>query len=243
MLDRSPTLRRPLLTMLAATTAVAIGGCGSTTTSPSAPSSQASDAPAVETSAAPSSFAPRTIPATAFLQLPETMRRDHKKADGSAAVPRLCDGELAAGAGVVASAAMMNTYQQPDAPAGSVPHGLLYQTIRSYDGDEAHAFMQRARDGLADCKTYKSNENTITVRTKQLSGAADEALTIDLVQPQLDLPGNPTGGEQTNRIVVMRFGTVVTILFDDEYERSSSDPKLVDTFVQEAEKAIHTWRG
>ncbi|XVU29642.1 hypothetical protein ACQPZJ_21950 [Actinoplanes sp. CA-054009] len=193
-------------------------------------------------SAEPSAEVARTIPAGAFLRLPDNMRREQREAEGSAAVPELCDRELAPGDGVVASAAMLSLYQEPDSPAGSVPHGMLYQTIRSYEGDGAAEFMDRARDALAGCTSYKTAENTVQVRTKPLDGAADEALTVDLVRPQLDLPGDPTGGEQTNRIVVMRFGTVVTVLFDDEYERSSSIPKLVDTFTRDAGEAIRSWR-
>jgi hypothetical protein len=249
MVDRSPALRRRLLTMLAVVTAVAVTGCGTTGTGTTAPgtSSQATAAPTGTASggvsASPSADAARTIPASAFFVMPENMRRDRQEAEGSAAVPQLCDRELAPGDGVVASAAVMNLYQQPDGPADAVPQGVLYQTIRSYSSDGAAAFMDRARDGLADCESYRNRENLVQVRTKPLSGVADEALTIDLVQPQLDLPGNPTGGEQTNRVVVMRFGTVVTVLYDGEYERSSSIPELVDTFVGEAAKAISAWRG
>ncbi len=244
MVDRSPVPRRPLLTMLAAVTAVAVTGCGTGTTAPGA-SSQVTAAPTATASggvsASPSADAARTIPASAFFEMPEDMRRDRQEAEGSVAVPELCDRELAAGDGVVASAAVMNLYQQPDGPADAVPQGVLYQTIRTYGGDGAAAFMDRVRDGLADCVSYRSGENTVKVRPKPLPGVADEALTIDLVQPQLDLPGNPTGGEQTNRVVVMRFGTAVTILYDGEYERSSTIPELVDTFVREAAKAIRAW--
>ena len=247
MVDRSLLPRRPVLALLAATAVVA--GC-STTGTPAAPaSSQVSVAPTptgtgeVGSSPSPSAGAARSIPAEAFFAMPASMRRDRGQADGSAAVPELCGRELAAGDGVVASAAMRNVYQEPDAPAGSVPHGVLYQTIRSYDGDGAARFMERARDGLAKCRSYRTDENTVQVRTKPLPGAADEALTVDLVQPQLDLPGDPVDGEQTNRVVVMRFGTVVTVLYDSEYERSSSEPELVDTFVDEAAKAIRAWRG
>ncbi len=236
--------------LLALAVMTAVAGCGSTGgagTTAAGTSSQVTAAPtgsaAGGASAAPPAGAARTIPAAAFFEMPAKMGRERKQADGSAAVPQLCDRELAAGDGVLASAAMMSVYQQPDAPAGSVPQGVLYQTIRSYGGDSAVAFMNRARDGLAGCASYRNGENTIKVRTKPLSGVADEALTIDLVQPQLDLPGDPTGGEQTNRVVVMRLGTVVTVLHDTEYERSSSIPGLVDTFVREAAEAIRAWRG
>jgi hypothetical protein len=240
MITRSPSPRRPVLVMLAAVTALA--GCDSAGggAGPTATASSVTAAPSKPPSA-PVDAAARTIPATAFFEMPANMRRERRQADGSAAVPELCDRELAAGKGVVASAAMMNVYQQPDGPADSVPQGVLYQTIRSYSGDGAVAFMERARKGLAACTSYRNDENTVTVRTRALPGVADEALTIDLVQPQLDLPGNPTGGEQTNRVVVMRFGTVVTVLFDNEYERTSSDPRLVGTFVREAAQAIRAW--
>ncbi|GAB2607956.1 hypothetical protein Aab01nite_61700 [Paractinoplanes abujensis] len=175
--------------------------------------------------------------------MPGDMRREQQQADGATAVPKLCDRELAPGDGVVASAAMMNVYQAPEAPEGSVPHGILYQTIRSYSGDSAAAFMDRARDRLAGCTSYRTAENTVKVRAKPLPGAADEALTVDLTQPQLDLPGDPTGGTQTNRIVLLRFGSVVTILYDGEYERSSSDNDFVAIFTDEATKAIRSWRG
>lgn len=249
MVDRSPLRRRTRIMVVTAATALAVAGCGTTgdtvtatpqTSGPAgtAPAATASGDPAASASAG----ATPTIPASAFFEMPATMRRDRGQAEGAAAVPELCDGELAPGDGVQASAAMMSSYTQPDDPADAVPHGVLYQTIRSYGGDGAAAFMDRARDGLADCTSYRQGESTVTVRSKPLSGVADEALTIDLVRPQLDLPGDPTGGEQTNRIVVMRSGSAVTVLYDGEYERSSSIPALVDTFTREAAKAIRAWR-
>ena len=158
-------------------------------------------------------------------------------------MPPLCDRELAAGPGVVASAAMKHLYKAPDDPPGNIPAGVLYQSIRSYQADNAARFMDRLRDGLADCTSYRAGSTTIDVRTAPLAGVGDEALTIDRVQPQRDLPGNPdpAGGQQTNRIVVIRIDAVVTILNDTEYERSSSDPAIVDIFVREATRAIHTW--
>jgi hypothetical protein len=244
-----PVLRRAL-PAIAVVTALTVTGCGTTDgagPTSTGTASQPVTAPAVtgsgKVAVPPSSAATRTIPSTAFFEMPGNMRRERRPAEGSAAVPELCDRELAAGDGVVASAAMMSLYKQPDDPAGSVPQGVLYQTIRAYSGDAAAAFLDRARDGLAECDSYRNGETTVTVRTKPLPGVADEALTIDLVQPQLDLPGNPTGGEQANRVVVMRFGTTVTVLYDSEYERSSSIPELVDTFIEEAAKAIRAWRG
>jgi hypothetical protein len=158
-------------------------------------------------------------------------------------VPKLCDGELAAGTGAVASAAMLTVYKRPEDPADSVPHAVLYQTIRSYSGDNAAAFMDRLDKELPGCRSYKDGKATVKVKTAPLRSDADEAVTIDLVRPQTDLPGNPVKGEQTNRIVVMRFDSVVTVLYDAEYERSSSVPAIVDTFVREATKAIESWRG
>jgi len=246
MADHPPAPRRTSLAALAALIAIAAGGCTATGDTDTGEAGAPSQGPTASSSAstAPSDAAPATIPASAFLEIPANMRSsDRTPAEGSEAVPELCDGELAAGTGAVASAAMRTTYKQPQDPAESVPHGVLFQTIRSYGGDSAAAFMDRLEDRLADCKSYRGSESTVQVKTAPLKGDADEALTIDLVRPQLDLPGNPVEGEQTNRIVVMRFGAVVTILYDSEYERSSSVPAIVDTFVSGASKAIQDWRG
>lgn len=67
-------------------------------------------------------------------------------------------------------------------------------------------------------------------------------MTFDLVQPQTDLPGNPVGGEQVNRVVTIRVGDVVTVLRDTEYERSSGDPAVVADFARRAVAAIEDWR-
>jgi hypothetical protein len=176
--------------------------------------------------------------------MPADLWRDERtSAGGGQTLPQLCDEELAPGTGVVASATMRHLYKGPQDPPTTVPSGVLYQTIRLYDGDGAAQFMRRVRDGLADCASYQDGPATIRVKTAPLSGVGDEALTIDRVQPQRNLPGDlePGGGEQTNRVVVIRFGTVVTILNDTEYERSSSEPAIVEVFVREAARAIRSW--
>ena len=237
-----------LLATLAALAAVAVGGCtatgGATTGQPGTPSPASATPTASGGSASRSAEAPRTIPASAFFEMPANLRRDERKpAGGGQTLPQLCDDELAPGTGVVASAAMMHVYKGPNDPPSNVPAGVLYQSIRSYEGNGAAQFMDRLRDGLADCASYRDGVATIRVRTAPLSGVGDEALTIDRVQPQRNLPGDldPAGGEQTNRVVVIRFGTVVTILNDTEYERTSSVPAIVEVFVREAAQAIRTW--
>ena len=219
----------------------ALGGCATTTT-PATPS------PAAATSSAPASGsssldAPRTIPESAFFDMPrDRARGERQKATGSQ-LRAVCDDVFAPGAGVVASAVTMQPYKGPQDPPESIPAGVLYQTIRTYEKDNAAAFMNRVRDGLAACPSYQDGGVTLRVKSAPLPGVGDEALTVDRVQPQLDLPGNPVKGEQTNRTVVVRMGVVVTILDDTEYERSSSDPATVTVFVDEATKAIRAWLG
>jgi hypothetical protein len=246
MADHPPASRRAWFGSLAVLVAVAAGGCSANDNTATGEPGPQSQSPTASGSApiAPSAAAPDTIPTSAFLEMPANMRSsDRTPAEGSEAVPELCDGELAAGSGAVASAAMRTLYKQPQDPAESVPQGVLFQTIRLYGGDSAAAFMDRLADGLAGCQSYRDGESTVKVKTAPLRGDADEALTVDLIRPQLDLPGNPVEGEQTNRIVVMRFGAVVTVLYDGEYERTSSVPAIVDTFVREAAQAIREWRG
>lgn len=242
MADHRTVPRRAALGALAAIVAIAAGGCSSTSDTATGLQDPSPTAP-VSPSIAPSTAAPTTIPASAFLELPAKMRSSERSpAEGSEAVPKLCDGELAAGTGAVASATMRTLYKQPQDPAESIPQGVFFQTIRLYGGDSAEALMDRISEGLADCRSYKDGKSTVKVKVAPLKGDADEGLTIDLVRPQLDLPGDPVKGEQVNRIVVMRFGAVVTVLYDGEYERGSSVPAMVDTFVSGAAKAIQDWR-
>jgi hypothetical protein len=97
MVDQSPVPRRAgrtLLATLAALIAAAVAGCtatgGTDSGGPGTPN-QAAAGPAA-TACGGADDAPRTIPASAFLEMPENMRRDRQKADGSAALPDLCTG-------------------------------------------------------------------------------------------------------------------------------------------------------
>ncbi|MEV4539824.1 hypothetical protein AB0J82_39230 [Asanoa sp. NPDC049518] len=187
--------------------------------------------------------APTVIPVSAFLALPDGMRFGdiRRRADADNAVPRLCGGELASRGRTAASAAVFSVYQDADAPSVAI-RGVLYQTIRTYPGNGAAGFMRGLRADLASCDAFSRDGVRFRVRTAALDGAGDEALTVDVIQPQLDLPGNPVGGEQTNRAVVVRIGDTVTILWDEAYERSSTDPDIFADFTRRAVDTIHAWR-
>ncbi|GIF73053.1 hypothetical protein [Asanoa siamensis] len=233
-------MTRRTVAVLAVLALSALAGCTNTPATPASSSPATSGSP----TQSPAAEVPRTIPASAFFEMPRDRARGGREpASGSQLPLKVCDDVLAPGPGVLASAVMMQAYKGPQDPPESIPSGVLYQTIRTYEGENAAAFLDRVRGGLADCTSYQDGGVTLKVKTAPLSGAGDEALTIDRSQPQLDLPGNPVGGEQTNRVVVVRMGAVVTILDDTEYERSSSDPAVVQVFVDEATKAIRSWLG
>ncbi|SNT65804.1 hypothetical protein SAMN05421812_12712 [Asanoa hainanensis] len=188
--------------------------------------------------------APTVIPVSAFLALPEEMRfgRIRVPVEADRALPRLCGGEFTGGGVRAASAAVMSVYGLAGDPPGSIPHGVLYQTIRTYRGNGSTTFMRHLRTELASCQSFTHEGVPYRIRTATLAGVGDEALTIDVSQPQTDLPGNPVGGTQTNRAVVIRIGDTVTVLWDAEYERSSSKPEVVADFARRAVDAIHAWR-
>ncbi|GIF63432.1 hypothetical protein Ais01nite_14670 [Asanoa ishikariensis] len=190
--------------------------------------------------------APTVIPVRAFMALPEEMRFGQIRVGTQfdRAVPPLCGGEFAAGRMAAATAAVVSAYQLRDEPSeGSLWPGVVYQTIRTYNGSGSAAFMRGLRADLASCTSFTRAGVPFRVRTAALSGVGDEALTIDLIQPQTDLPGNPIGGDQINRIVVIRVGDTVTILWDAPYENSSSKPAVVADFARRAVDTIHVWRS
>ncbi|WP_089255474.1 hypothetical protein [Asanoa hainanensis] len=184
------------------------------------------------------------IPISAFLELPKHLSHGETRTrvEVEEAVPRLCGGEFASRGETAASAAVLSVHGLPGDEPGTIPAGVLYQTIRTYSGDGAAAFMGRLRSDLASCESYTRDGVAFRTRTAALSGVGGEALTIDVIQPQTDLPGNPVGGSQTNRAVVIRVGDTVTILWDAEYERSSSKPEVVADFARRAVAAIEAWR-
>jgi hypothetical protein len=214
------------------------GGAGS---SPAAPVTSTPAPPATSDPAQ----APTVIPVSAFLALPVQMRAGdiRTRAEFDNAVPRMCGGEFASGGATAAGASVMSVYRRRGNPPDSVPAGVLYQTIRTYPGDGAAAFMERLRDDMASCTAYQRQGVSFRTRTQPLRGVGDEALTIDVSQPQTDLPGEPIGGEQTNRAVTIRVGDTVTILWDAEYERSSSAAEVVAEFARGAVAAIKDWRN
>ena len=242
-------MRRQFLVIVGSCAVLALAGCekavpvGSTdTTASTAPASLPN--PSSAGSSPGPAPAPTVIPIDAFLALPKEMRHGdiRTRAEVEQAVPRLCGGEFSS-RGAAAGAAVRSDYVQPDSPPGSIPSGVLYQTIRTYQGEGAAAFMVRLRAELKSCPTFERDGTRFRVRTGTLAGVGDEALTIDVVQPQTDLPGNPVGGEQTNRAVGIRVGDTITILWDSEYERSSSEPSIVTDFARRAVATIRQWRS
>ncbi|MDG4823919.1 hypothetical protein O7635_18845 [Asanoa sp. WMMD1127] len=233
--------RRRALVLL---TVLTVAGCssagtGNPPTSPPPPTS-----PAAPTSAQASPGVPTTIPVRAFFAVPEPMRAGEVRghAEVEEALPRLCGDEFASAGETAAGAAVRSTYRRREDPAEGIPHGVLFQTIRTYPGDGAASFLTRLRADLTSCKTFRRDDVDFRVRTAPMPGVGDEALWIDLIQPQTDLPGNPIGGDQVNRVVVLRVGDTVSVLRDTEYERSSSIPAVVDEFARGVVTAIEDWR-
>ncbi|MEV4539825.1 hypothetical protein AB0J82_39235 [Asanoa sp. NPDC049518] len=239
--------RGPGLVTVGLVAVLAAAGCERAGTEQAGPSTTGpvASAPVPSTATPSASAAPTVIPLGAFLALPEDMRHGdiRVRVEVEQALPRLCGGEFASRGATAASASVMSVHGMRRDPPGTVPSGVLYQTIRTYDGDGASAFMRRLRADLASCESFKRDGSVFRVRTAALDRVGDEALTIDLVQPARDLPGNLVEGFQTNRAAVIRIGDTVTILWDAEYERSNSEPAVVADFARRAVAAIDAWRS
>ncbi|WP_146247352.1 hypothetical protein [Micromonospora arborensis] len=222
-------------------------------TATSDPSDSASSTPAPTTAAAavdptgspsPSASTPATIPTSAFIELPSELRKSPRRATAvEEALPKLCANEFGSGGRqVTASAAMTVTYKKPGDNEGNTPQGMIHQTIFTFDGDGASAYLARVRTAVEACPSYTQLENSTTVKSQTLPGVGDEALLVTRTWPYANLNGTRTGGNGSSQIAVARVGNAVTVFDDQGWEGSSGDPTLLDRIVRDGAKTLDAWQ-
>ncbi|MDG4808860.1 hypothetical protein O7634_19110 [Micromonospora sp. WMMD1120] len=210
-----------------------------TSTAPtSAPASTTPTGPA-----SPSDSAPATIPTSAFVELPTELRKSPRRATSVGdALPKLCANEFGTGdRQVTASAAMTVTYKLADEPSSNVPQGMIHQTIFSFDGDGASAYLTRLRTAIEACPTYERS-GPVTVQSKTLTGVGDEALLLTRTWPETALSGERTGRLASSQIAVARVDDAVTVLDDQGWEGTSGNPTILDRTLRDGVRAIDTWQ-
>ncbi|WP_328380613.1 hypothetical protein OHQ88_17120 [Micromonospora zamorensis] len=191
-----------------------------------------------------SASAPATIPTSAFVELPTELRKSPRRTTPvEEALPKLCANEFGTGGRqVTASAAMTVTYKKAGEPETNVPQGMIHQTIFTFEGDGASAYMARLRTAVQACPSYDHFGSPGTVKSRALSGVGDEALLLDRTWAATNLNGDRTGGSSSSQIAVARVDTTVTVFDDQGWEGTNGDPAMVDRVLRDGVRTIDAWQ-
>lgn len=185
-----------------------------------------------------------TIPTSAFVELPAELRKSPRRTTPvEEALPTLCGNEFGTGGRqVTASAAMTVTYQKAGEPSSNVPQGMIHQTIFTFDGAGASAYLDRLRTAVQACPSYDRSGSRVTVTSKVLAGVGNEALLLTRTWPEMSLNGERTGGTASSQIAVARVDSTVTVFDDEGWEGTSGNPAILDRVVRDGARAIDAWQ-
>ncbi|MFD6681646.1 RodZ family helix-turn-helix domain-containing protein [Micromonospora parva] len=246
-----PARTRRTLALLPLLGTIALASACTTTEEPpdsapatTAPSSTAASAPPTD-APSPSASSPRvTIPTSAFVELPAELRKSPRRATPvEEALPTLCGNEFGTGGRqVTASAAMTVTYQTAGEPASNVPQGMIHQTIFTFDGAGASAYLDRLRTAVQACPSYEQAGNRVTVKSEVLTGVGGEGLLLTRTWPETSLNGERTGGTASSQIAVARVDSTVTVFNDQGWEGTSGNPAILDRVVRDGVRVIDAWQ-
>ncbi|MEV4822143.1 hypothetical protein [Micromonospora sp. NPDC049274] len=241
---RTLALILPLLGTIASSTACTTGGDEVDPVSSAASPTTASAGASPTNQPSASTSTPTTIPTSAFVELPAELRKlPRRTTPVEEALPKLCANEFGTGGRqVTASAAMTVTYKKPGEPDDYTPQGMIHQTIFTFEGDGATAYMRRLRSAVEACPSYDQGGNPVKVASKPLSGAGDEAVLVSLTWAATSLNGERTGGTTSTQIAVARVDGVVTVFNDQGWEGSSGNPETLDRTVRDGVKTIDAWQ-
>ncbi|MDG4825895.1 hypothetical protein O7635_28950 [Asanoa sp. WMMD1127] len=207
------------------------------TTPPASPASPASPSSPSVTSARP---VIRSIPERAFFDLPRDMTKEGNSRSPSPAgleAPMLCDNPLRDDAASTARRSFNQIYKGAnEEDEGTVPAGVVTQTIIAYRPGGADDLMRRVRADLDSCDTRTAEGLTTTITSEPPPSYGDEAIQVLEVvkqgQRQWDL-----------RAVIVRVGDVVTVVTVDGWEDFPSDPADLRLFARLAIETIEEWRS
>jgi hypothetical protein len=200
--------------------------------------------PSSTPAAPPPPPAPTSIPDRAFFRQPANTVKDEPRFLGSEnMLPELCAATYPADQSLLARRTRHLIYKLPGSPADPtyVPDGSFDHTITSYPNGVAATWMAELRAAVRDCPTQTISG--FTYRQRLLAGTryGDDSMLIEVSTPNRDVNGNPTGGNEIRLVSVVRVGNVVTVLYEQGWEGTSSDRAMVDDYTRRAVAAIVAW--
>lgn len=218
--------------------------------SPSVPPTATSRPPGTAsprvTSAAPPRM-PTSIPDRAFFALaPANQTGIAPEFRDLAALPGLCGARVSSEA-VVQRRTRLLIYKLPQNPGeGYVPDGTYAHSITIYRAGRADDVLDELRQAVRNCpeQTWPGGGDTPSRSTQRLladSGYGDESVLFEVRSPGQDINGDPTGVEDVRLVRAIRIGDVVTILWEQGWENTSSQRAQVDADSRRAVAAIRAW--
>ncbi|MFE9954323.1 hypothetical protein [Micromonospora sp. NPDC005299] len=208
------------------------------------PSARTPDAPP-KTSARPPAVSPTSIPDRAFF----TLAAANDTGIGNAFIPgpvlpALC-GATPGEEGIVTRRARSLAFKLTDTPKGYVPDGSYRNSITVYRDGRADDALAELRQAVRDCPTQPGSEGgeglTSTQRLLPDAGYGDESVLFETRRPATDYEGAPTVKEVVRLVRAVRIGNVVTVLWEQGWEGTSSPRSQVDRDSRRAVLAIRDW--
>ncbi|MGR6321933.1 hypothetical protein Q2K19_16000 [Micromonospora soli] len=215
----------------------------SRTTQP--PSSRTPGSPP-PTSAGPTATTAISIPDRAFFALPPA--NDLGTAGDfvpGPVLPELC-GAMPGEGQIAQRRARSLPYRLADAAPASVPDGYYRHSITVYRTGGADEALRELRGAVRDCPEQPVTEAPAVTSTQRLldgTGYGDESVLFELRNPNLDVEGRPVSGEEVHLVRAIRVGDVVTVLWEQGWEGSSTDRAQFDADSGRAAEALRGWLG
>ncbi|SCE80725.1 hypothetical protein GA0074695_1272 [Micromonospora viridifaciens] len=226
----------------------------STSPSPAAPSptpSRTTQSPSgtpggPTASSRPPAATPTSIPDRAFFTLPAA----NDAGTGSQFVPgptlpTLC-GSTPGESGIVARRARTLAFKLAGTPAENVPDGSYRNSITIYQAGRADDALRELRQAVRDCPRQPlANAPGATVTQRLLAGTryGDESVLFETRTPYRDVNGNPSGGDEVHLIRAVRIGDVVTVLWEQGWEGTSTNRPQFEADSRRATEAVRRWLG
>ncbi|MFF0658829.1 hypothetical protein [Micromonospora tulbaghiae] len=214
-----------------------------TTPSPTIGRTPGSRSPVVTTTP-PAAATPTTIPDRAFFVLPAANDAGTGNYFGPGPVlPALC-GATPGDERVVAQRARSLPYRRAGAPADEVPSGTYRHSITIYRSGGAGETLAELRAAVRACPEQPARgAPPVTVRQRLLpdTGYGDESVLFETRTPYRDANGDPSGGDEVHLVRAVRSGDVVTVLWEQGWESTSTQRAQFDADSRRAVEAIRRW--